>query len=35
MADIGRDLADSTRWPAWKAGSEFKAVRERTASARR
>jgi Zn-dependent M28 family amino/carboxypeptidase len=35
MADIGRDLADSTRWPAWKAGSEFKAVRERSASARR
>ena len=35
MADIGRDLADSMRWPAWKAGSEFKAVRERTASARR
>lgn len=33
--EIGRDLAFSNRWPAWKAGSEFKAVREQTAAARR
>lgn len=26
--EIGRELANSEIWPAWKAGSEFKAVRE-------
>ncbi len=35
MLDIGRDLAGSTRWPEWKAGSEFKAVRDRSKAARR
>lgn len=35
MLDIGRDLAGSTRWPQWKAGSEFKAIRDRSAAARR
>ena len=32
---IGRDMANSRRWPEWEAGSEFKAVRDKTASARR
>ena len=32
---IGNDLARSTRWPAWRATSEFRAVRERTADERR
>jgi Zn-dependent M28 family amino/carboxypeptidase len=31
---IAGDLADSTRWPAWKEGSEFRAVREESAAAR-
>lgn len=33
--NVGRSLADSTRWPEWKAGSEFKAVRDRSAQKRR
>lgn len=28
------ELADSSDWPEWKAGSEFKAQRERSAAAR-
>ena len=32
---IGNDLAHSTRWPGWKAGSEFKAIRDRSAAARK
>jgi Zn-dependent M28 family amino/carboxypeptidase len=32
--DLGRDLANSRRWPDWNPGSEFKAIRERTKSAR-
>lgn len=28
--EIGRDLAQSNRWPAWKPGSEFGAVREKS-----
>jgi Zn-dependent M28 family amino/carboxypeptidase len=32
--EIGRDLANSHRWPDWNAGSEFKAVREKTRAAR-
>jgi len=32
---VGRSLADSARWPEWKAGSEFKAIRDRSAAARR
>jgi Zn-dependent M28 family amino/carboxypeptidase len=35
MYDMGRDLANSTRWPEWKAGSEFKALRDKSAAARR
>jgi Zn-dependent M28 family amino/carboxypeptidase len=34
MLAIGRDLAHSTRWPQWKAGSEFKAIRDKSAQAR-
>ena len=33
--DMGRDLADSDRWPDWNAGSEFEGVRGRTAAQRR
>ena len=33
MLDIGRDLAASTRWPMWKPGSEFKAARDKSATA--
>jgi Zn-dependent M28 family amino/carboxypeptidase len=33
--DIGRELAFGREWPEWKAGSEFRAIRERTAAARR
>jgi Zn-dependent M28 family amino/carboxypeptidase len=33
--DIGRALAFGREWPEWKAGSEFQAIRERTAAARR
>ncbi len=32
---IIEDLGNSRRWPEWRAGSEFKAVRERSADARR
>lgn len=31
---LGHELATSRRWPAWKQGSEFKGVRDQTASAR-
>ena len=33
--EIGRALAFGRRWPDWKAGSEFRAVREQSAEARR
>jgi Zn-dependent M28 family amino/carboxypeptidase len=33
--DIGRELAFGRDWPDWKAGSEFREIRERTAAARR
>lgn len=32
---IGNELARSDRWPTWKDGSEFKAIREESAPARR
>jgi len=32
---IGDELARSARWPEWKAGSEFKAIRDRSAAARK
>ena len=32
--DLGRSLADGRAWPSWKPGSEFKALRDRTAAAR-
>ena len=31
---LGRDLANSTAWPEWQAGSEFKATRDATADQR-
>ena len=33
--EIGRDLANSRRWPEWHADSEFKALRDKTRSARK
>lgn len=33
--EAGRELANSSRWPDWNAGSEFKPIRARTASERR
>jgi Zn-dependent M28 family amino/carboxypeptidase len=33
--DVGRDLAFGRDWPDWKAGSEFRSIRERSAAARR
>jgi Zn-dependent M28 family amino/carboxypeptidase len=33
--DLGRDLANSRRWPEWKADSEFKATRDKTKAARK
>jgi Zn-dependent M28 family amino/carboxypeptidase len=32
---LGRDLAMSDAWPSWNADSEFKAIRDQTAAARR
>lgn len=32
---VGRELAESRRWPEWKRGSEFKALRDKTAASRR
>jgi Zn-dependent M28 family amino/carboxypeptidase len=32
---LGRDLADSDQWPGWKPGSEFKALRDASATERR
>ncbi|WP_250461197.1 M28 family peptidase [Microbulbifer litoralis] len=32
---IMSDLGNSSRWPEWKPGSEFKAIRDRTAAARK
>ncbi len=33
--DVGRDLAFGREWPQWKAGSEFRSIREKSAAARR
>jgi len=35
LYDLGSSLANSGSWPAWKPGSEFKAERDKTASARK
>ncbi|MDP3855104.1 M28 family metallopeptidase [Phenylobacterium sp.] len=35
MLDLGRKLANSTGWPAWKEGSEFKQTRDATAPQRK
>ncbi|MCT2559762.1 M28 family metallopeptidase [Tsuneonella sp. YG55] len=32
--DIGAELANSDRWPGWKAGSEFKSIRDASEAAR-
>jgi hypothetical protein len=32
---IGKSLANSTRWPQWRTGSEFHAVRAKSHDARR
>jgi Zn-dependent M28 family amino/carboxypeptidase len=32
---LGRELANSSRWPEWQTGSEFKAIRDSTAEQRR
>jgi Zn-dependent M28 family amino/carboxypeptidase len=34
LYQLGRELADSSRWPEWKAGAEFKAVRDESAAVR-
>ena len=34
LLEMGRELAFSRQWPAWKAGSEFKRLRDETAAAR-
>ena len=33
--DLGQQLANSREWPQWKAGSEFKAMRDKTAAQRK
>jgi Zn-dependent M28 family amino/carboxypeptidase len=33
--DVGSSLANSGKWPQWKAGSEFKALRDKSASKRK
>ncbi|WP_224241422.1 M28 family metallopeptidase [Hyalangium gracile] len=35
LHEIGRELASSSRWPEWKPGSEFDAVRDRSAASRK
>jgi len=35
LYELGRKLANSDEWPEWKAGSEFKAERDKTAAARK
>jgi Zn-dependent M28 family amino/carboxypeptidase len=35
LFDLGTGLANSREWPEWKAGSEFKAARDKTASLRK
>jgi Zn-dependent M28 family amino/carboxypeptidase len=35
MLELGRKLANSTEWPSWKEGSEFKLTRDATASQRK
>jgi hypothetical protein len=32
---VGRDLADSSAWPNWSKDSEFRAVRDKSAGARK
>jgi Zn-dependent M28 family amino/carboxypeptidase len=32
---IGREMANSRKWPQWLEGSEFKAIRDATANTRK
>lgn len=34
LYEVGRDLANSRDWPAWKPGDEFEGARNASASAR-
>jgi Zn-dependent M28 family amino/carboxypeptidase len=35
MYEVGRDLANSDRWPTWSAGSQFESIRDASADQRR
>ena len=35
LFELGQKLANSREWPQWKAGAEFKAVRDATAAQRK
>ena len=35
LYELGRDMANSRRWPDWKPDSEFKALRDKTRTARK
>jgi Zn-dependent M28 family amino/carboxypeptidase len=35
VGTMAQELASSSKWPEWKPGSEFKAIRDKSASARR
>ncbi|MDO7842658.1 M20/M25/M40 family metallo-hydrolase [Sphingomonas sp. CA1-15] len=35
MLVIGREVANGTAWPSWKPGSEFKAIRDKSAALRK
>ena len=35
LFDLGEKLANSREWPEWKAGSEFKGERDKTAAQRK
>jgi hypothetical protein len=35
LFELGEKLANSREWPEWKAGSEFKAERDKTTAARK
>ena len=35
LYDLGMGIAESSEWPVWQAGSEFKALREKTEAARK
>ncbi len=35
VGTMAQELANSTRWPQWKAGSEFKAIRDKSSAVRK